>query len=96
MPVGVRERAQKVGAGSCWGWGSVLTSANGHGHQLTPGHWVGMGSLGRCWEKLPVLCLHSHQEPGWVLTVVSPVPPFLFPRTPVDGDASATTWLHPA
>lgn len=28
------------------GLGSVLTSANGHGHQLTPGHWVVMGSLG--------------------------------------------------
>ncbi|XP_032936906.1 uncharacterized protein LOC117007691 [Catharus ustulatus] len=79
-----------LGMGQCadlchWAWPPAHTWALG-----------GDGQPGRCWEKLPVFCIYSHQEPGWMLPVVSPVPPFLFSRMPVDGGTSAATWLHPA
>ncbi|XP_063275193.1 uncharacterized protein LOC134561815 isoform X4 [Prinia subflava] len=79
---------------------NVLTSAHGHCGQSTSchlgtgWHWAAQG--GRCWERLPVLCICAHQEHGWVLPLVSPLSPLLFSSTPVDGVISATTWLHPA
>lgn len=51
----------ELGMGQC---ADLCSSAM---HHLPPGHWGG-----RCWERLPVLCICSHQACGWVLPLVSP------------------------